>query len=167
MNLFFKILKRKCCKVICPHRRAKNIVIIFPLDIKNKKILLIEEYVHYYKRSLWKFVSGGIDKKGIDILAHAHEELEEEIGMKSDNVYEYYFFEKIFKFRKIYCYIAENPIKMKNPVENPDHKHHNFIKETKWVNYEELQKLVDNREIIWNESVLVALQILRDLEYKN
>lgn len=166
MYLFYKSLKRKYCKIVCPRRRAKNIIIIFPLDTKNKKILLIEEYVHYYKRSVWKFVSGGIDKNDTNVITHAHEELEEELGMKSDSIYEYYFFEKIFKFRKIYCYVAENPVHMKNPVENPDHKYHNFIKETKWVNHAELQQLVDDRRIIWNESVLVALQILREIEHK-
>lgn len=166
MYLFFKKIKKFFCKRICSRRRNKNIVIVFPVNIEQRKILLIEEYVHYYKRSIWKFVSGGIDKKDTDILTHAHEELEEELGMKSDNIYEYYFFEKIFKFREIYCYVAENPVYMKNPVENPDHKYHNFIKETKWVNYSELQQLVDDRDIIWNESVLVALQILKGLENK-
>ncbi len=163
MYLFFKNLKRRCCKIICPRRRSKDIVIILPYDTQNNRVLLIQEYVYYYDKLIWKFVSGRIDKKGKDPQQHAQEELFEELGMKTENMRTYYTFEKIFKFRKIHVYVAENPIEVIHPIENPDHKHGNYIHDQKWVDYETLMEMVKKREIIWNESVFVALNLMKDL----
>jgi len=162
MYILLRKLRKCCCKKICPRRRSKDIVIVFPYDTAQNKILLIQEYVHYYDKFIWKFVSGGIDKNGKDILQHAQEELEEELGMETKHFYEYYTFEKIFKFRKIYCYLAENPVEIILPKKNPDHRYGNYINNRKWVSLSELQEMIDGKEIIWNESVLVALQILRE-----
>jgi hypothetical protein len=84
--------------------------------------------------------------------------------MQAERFYNYYTFEKIFKFRKIYFYVAENPIEVIYPVKNPDHRYGNYINDRKWVSYDELRTMVEKREIIWNESVLVALNLLRGVK---
>jgi hypothetical protein len=51
---------------------------------------------------------------------------------------------------------------MLNPIENPDED--DIIVDQKWVNLEELWAMVDSKELIWKESVLVAINFLREKE---
>ena len=156
----FKKIRKKLCKTLCPKKKTLDIVIVFPINTKTKKVLLIQEYIHAYDQKIWKFASGGIDKSGKSPLEHAQEELAEELQLESEKFYHYYSFEKIFVSRETHCFVAENPTKMKKPPENPDT---DFITNTKWVTEKELWKMIDNKQIIWKETVLVALNILRGL----
>lgn len=157
-----KKIRKRLRKRICPKKPLRDVVLIFPYDTEQKKILLIEEYIHHYKRSFWKTVSGGIDKKDKDNLTHAHEELAEEIGMKSYNLYHFHSFERIFGARAIHCYIAEDPVEMKHPPKNPDI---DIITATKWIDETELWEMIDTKELIWNEGTMTAVQVMRS--YKN
>ena len=151
-------LKKKWCKKQHRKKPLRDVVLIFPYDTETNKILLIEEYIHHYGRSFWKSVSGGIDKKDKDNFTHAHEELAEELGMKSFNLYHFHSFERIFGARAIHCYVAENPILMKHPPKNPDT---DIILKTKWVDESELWRMIDNKELIWNEGTMTAVQVMR------
>jgi|GEM_PF-5730974 len=51
---------------------------------------------------------------------------------------------------------------MEYPIENPDEE--DVIVDQKWVTLEELWSMVDNKELIWKESVLVAINFLRALK---
>ena len=155
-----KKLRKKICKKLCPKNKSRDIVIIFPINTKTKKVLLIQEYIHLYDQKIWKFASGGMDKSGKSPLQHAKEELAEELQMEAKVFKHFYTFEKIFVSRKTHCFVAENPTIMKNPPENPDT---DFITNTKWVSESELWEMIDTKEIFWKETVLVALNILRGL----
>ncbi len=159
-----KSIKNKLCKKFCPHKKPREVVLVFPYNTETNELFLIEEYIHHYKKSFWKFVSGGIDKTGKDILTHAHEELAEEVGMQSDNLYHFYTFEKIFGNRGIHCYIAENPVVMQQPPENPDT---DIIERGLWVNEDQFYKMLDDRELIWHESATVAIQVFRKYKKDN
>ncbi|MDZ7878809.1 MAG: NUDIX domain-containing protein [Saprospiraceae bacterium] len=141
-----------------PSRKDREVVIVYPFNTETKEIFIIQEYIHGYDRKFWKFVSGGIDKVGKDIITHAIEELAEEVGMESNQVYHLYSSERIFGNRPIHCFIAENPIVMDNPPENPDD---DYITATKWVNQTEFQKMLDSQELIWDQGTICALQAFR------
>ena len=155
------------CKEFCkkhykkPRQARKDIVILFPYDEKTKKILLIKEYRKQYKMEIWKFVSGGMDKPHLDSLDTAKEELAEEIKMEANEWSLYHQFDKTFSSVNIYYYIATNPTLMENPIPNPDED--DIIVEQKWVSLDELWVMVDAKELIWKESVLVAINFLRAL----
>jgi len=153
------------CKKFCethykkPRQARNDIVILFPYDEKNKKILLIKEYRKQYDMEIWKFVSGGMDKPHIGSLDTAKEELAEEIKMEANDWSLYHQFDKTFSSVNIYYYVASNPTLMENPIPNPDEE--DIIVDQKWVNLDELWKMVDDKELIWKESVLVAINFLR------
>ena len=155
--------KKKLCKKICKKKPLRDIVLVFPYNTKEDTLMLIEEYIHHYDRAFWKFVSGGIDKQDKDYLTHAHEELAEEMGMQTDAMYHFHSTEKVFGMRSIHCFVAENPVMMKNPPENPDT---DIITQSKWVNRDEFQSTIDTKELIWNEGAMTALQIFRNYEKK-
>jgi len=152
----FRHLIKKLCKNK-PRQARNDIVILFPY--KDEKILLIKEYRKQYKMEMWKFVSGGMDKPHLNALQTSKEELAEEIKMESNSWELYHQFDKKFSSVNIYYYIANTPKLMENPIENPDED--DIIVDQKWVNLEELWAMVDNKELIWKESVLVAINFLR------
>lgn len=154
----YKRIKKNICKRICPKRPLRDVVLVFPYNTTEHKVLVIEEYIQHYKRPFWKFVSGGIDKKDKDNLTHAHEELAEELGLKSYNFYHFHSFEAIFGARAIHCFVAENPVEMKHPPKNPDD---DVITQTKWISEQEFWNMIDNKDLIWNESAMTAVQIFR------
>ena len=102
-----------------PNRKDREVVIIYPFNTETKEIFLIQEYIHSYARKFWKFVSGGVDKLDKDILTHAIEELAEEVSMESSSFFHLYSSERVFGNRPIHYFIAENPVIMENPPENP------------------------------------------------
>jgi 8-oxo-dGTP pyrophosphatase MutT (NUDIX family) len=134
-----------------------DIVILFPYH--KKKILLIKEYRKDQDREMWKFVSGGMDKPHLNSLKTAQEELAEEIKMETNRWSLYHQLDKTFSSVNIYYYIAHDPNLMKYPIENPDKD--DIILDQKWVNLDELWQMVDNHDLIWKESVLVAINFLR------
>ena len=83
MKLLFK--KLFCGKI--SRRKTREIVIVFPYNTKTNEILFIQEYINHYDKKFWKAVTGGIDKEGKTETEHAHEELSEEMGMESENLY--------------------------------------------------------------------------------
>ncbi len=154
------MLKTLCNKFCKKPRQARNdIVILFPYDAKTKKILLIKEYRKQYDMEIWKFVSGGMDKPHLDALNTAKEELAEEIKMEAHDWSLYHQFDKTFSSVNIYYFVATNPTFMEDPIPNPDEE--DIIVDQKWVNLDELWKMVDDKELIWKESVLVAINFLR------
>lgn len=162
MNTLKKI-KKYLCNKICPKKKIREVVLVFPYNTQDDTLFLIQEHIHHYDRAFWKFVSGGIDKSGKDNLTHAIEELAEEVGMYSDNIYHFHSFEPIFGARVIHCYIAEDPVLMEVPPENPDT---DIITDSKWVNEERLWQMIDNKDLIWNESAMVAIQVVRKFNKK-
>jgi 8-oxo-dGTP pyrophosphatase MutT (NUDIX family) len=139
-------------------RKNREVVIIFPFNTETKEIFIIQEYIYGYNRKFWKFVSGGVDKLGKDIITHAIEELAEEVAMKSDSIHHLYSAERVFGNRPIHYFIAENPVTMDNPPENPDE---DYITDSKWVDQIEFQKMLDNKELIWDQGTMCALQAFR------
>ena len=101
----------------------------------------------------------GMDKPYLDNLGTAKEELAEEIKMEAEDWSLYHQFDKKFSSVNIFYFIANNPQLMANPIENPDED--DIIVDQKWVNLEALWEMVDTKEIIWKESVLVAINFLR------
>ncbi|MCH9740931.1 MAG: NUDIX domain-containing protein [Epsilonproteobacteria bacterium] len=150
-----KSLLKKICKK--PRQARNDIVIVLPYQ--NQKILLIKEYRKQYDMEMWKFVSGGMDKPHLGSLETAQEELAEEISMESNSWSLYHKFDKKFSSVNIFYYIAQDPKVMENPIENPDED--DIIVDQKWVTLGELWEMVDNQEIIWKESILVAINFLR------
>jgi ADP-ribose pyrophosphatase YjhB (NUDIX family) len=152
---------KSICSKFCkkPKQTRNDIVIVFPYDANHKKILLIKEYRKQYKKEIWKFVSGGMDKPHLNSLQTAQEELEEEIKMETKHWSLFHRFDKVFSPVNIYYYVAKNPNLMANPIPNPDED--DMIVDEKWVNLEELWQMVDNKELVWKESVLVAINFLR------
>jgi len=155
---------KNLCKSLCkkPRQARNDIVILFPYDVATQKILIIKEYRKDFDQEIWKFVSGGMDKPHLNALETAKEELAEEIKMEAANWSLYHKFDKKFSSVNISYFIPENPTLMLNPIENPDED--DIIVDQKWVNLEALWSMVDNHEIIWKESVLVAINFLRSLE---
>ena len=149
-----KIIKKQYQK---PRQARNDIVIVFPYH--DKKILIIKEYRKDQNAEMWKFVSGGMDKPYLDNLGTAKEELAEEIKMEAEDWSLYHQFDKKFSSVNIFYFIANNPQLMANPIENPDED--DIIVDQKWVNLEALWEMVDTKEIIWKESVLVAINFLR------
>lgn len=141
-----------------PSRKDREVVIVYPFNTETKEIFIIQEYIHAYDRKLWKFISGGVDKVGKDILTHAMEELAEEAAMQSNVFYHLYSSERIFGNRPMHYFIAENPSIMETPPKNPDE---DFIIEAKWVNQTEFQKMLDNKELLWDQGTMCALQVFR------
>lgn len=141
-----------------PSRKEREVVIVYPFNTETKEIFIIQEYIHGYDRKFWKFVSGGVDKVDKDILTHAVEELAEEVAMQSNTLYHLYSSERIFGNRPMHYFIAENPIVMKNPPKNPDL---DYITNAKWVNQTEFQKMLDNKELLWDQASICALQTFR------
>lgn len=141
-----------------PSRKEREVVIVYPFNTETKEIFLIQEYIHSYDRKFWKFVSGGVDKVDKDIITHAIEELAEEVAMQSDVVYHLYSSERVFGNRPMHYFIAENPIIMENPPENPDL---DFITDTQWVNEIEFQNMLDTKELLWDQGTMCALQVFR------
>lgn len=150
-----KDFRKKICKQ--PRQARNDIVIVLPYE--NRKILLIKEYRKQYDIEMWKFISGGMDKPHLNSLETAKEELAEEIKMEANEWSLYHQFDKKFSSVNIYYYIATNPTLMENPIENPDED--DIIVDQKWVNLEELWAMVDSHELIWKESVLVAINFLK------
>lgn len=155
----FMSLKKRICTKICPKKRPREIVIVYPFNIKKNKIFLIQEYIHHYDRKVWKFVSGGVDKKNKDYATRAHEELAEEVAMKSDNFYHIHSSERIFGNRGSHFYVAEDPIILKNPPENPDK---DIITDSKWVTKDQFEVMMNSRELMWDEATMCALQVFRE-----
>jgi 8-oxo-dGTP pyrophosphatase MutT (NUDIX family) len=153
-----KKLQIKFCKKYCPKKKPREIVIVYPFNTETQEIYLIQEYIHHYDRKFWKFVSGGIDKNGKDNLTHAREELAEEVGMESQNTYHLYSSEKIFGNRGSHFYVAENPIVMEHPPENPDT---DIITDTRWVNQNQFQDMLDHKELLWDATTMCALQVFK------
>lgn len=153
-----KELKKKLCQKICTKKKPREIVIVYPFNTETKEIFIIEEYIHHYKKSFWKFVSGGIDKEGKSNLIHAREELAEEVGMESNNIFHIHSSPKIFGNRGTHFYVAENPAVMDTPPENPDTDE---IINQQWVNQKTFQKMLDTKELLWDEATMVALQVFR------
>ncbi|PRY85026.1 NUDIX domain-containing protein [Mongoliibacter ruber] len=141
-----------------PSRKDLEVVIVYPFNTETKEIFLIQEYIHSYARKFWKFVSGGVDKVDKDILTHAIEELAEEVAMESDVFLHLYSSERVFGNRPMHYFIAENPVIMENPPENPDE---DYITDSKWVNEEEFQKMLDAKELQWDQGTMCALQAFR------
>lgn len=139
----------------------REIVIVFPFNVEKKELFLIQEYIHHYDQKFWKFVSGGIDKKGKTNKEHAIEELAEEVGMQSENVYHQYSSKKIFGNRGVHFYIAENPVLMKNPPENPDT---DYITDQKWVNQQEFESMLENHDLLWDQATMAATQMFKKYE---
>lgn len=154
----FKIWKKKICQKLCPKKTPREIVIIFPFNTKDKKLFIIQEYIHHYKKSYWKFISGGVDKTGKDLITHAREELAEEVAMESEHMYHLYSAPKIFGNRGTHFYVAENPVIIQHPPENPDTDE---IVGHKWVTQTEFQEMLDSKELLWDEATMCALQVFR------
>ena len=154
--LNMKALKKRICRCLCPKKPLREVVLIFPYNTETDELFIIQEYIHHYKKSFWKFVSGGVDKAGKDLFTHAQEELAEEVSMESDNLYHFYSFEKIFGNRGIHCYIAENPKLMKKPIDNPDL---DIIEKGTWITEAMFQEMVNDHKLIWNEWAMVAQQV--------
>ncbi|HIO92323.1 MAG TPA: NUDIX hydrolase [Leucothrix mucor] len=157
--MFKNAIKKLCSK---PRQARNDIVIVFPYH--NEKILIIKEYRKDQDAEMWKFVSGGMDKPHLDSLDTAKEELAEEIKMEAQEWSLYHQFDKKFSSVNIFYYIANNPQLMANPIPNPDED--DIIVDQKWVSLEELWAMVDEKEIIWKESVLVAINFLRSTDKK-
>lgn len=153
-----KILKSKLFAKEKSFKYVREVVIVFPFNTETKEIFLIQEYIHHYDRKFWKFVSGGVDKDGKDLQTHAVEELAEEVAMQSDSLYHLYSAERVFGARAIHYYVAENPTVMENPPANPDH---DYITDTKWVSQTEFQRMLDAKELIWDQGTMCALQVFR------
>jgi hypothetical protein len=47
---------------------------------------------------------------------------------------------------------------MENPPENPDE---DYITDVKWVNETEFQKMLDTKELHWDQGTMCALQAFR------
>ena len=141
-----------------PSRKDREVVIVYPFNTQTKEIFLIQEYIHGYDRKFWKFVSGGVDKIDKDIRTHAIEELAEEVAMQSTVMHHLYSAERVFGNRSIHYFIAENPVMMENPPENPDE---DYITAAKWVNQAEFQKMLDDHELLWDQGTMCALQVFR------
>ncbi|MFN3639800.1 MAG: NUDIX domain-containing protein [Flavobacterium sp.] len=141
-----------------PSRKDREVVIVYPFNTQTKKIFIIQEYIHGYNRKFWKFVSGGVDKIDKDILTHAQEELAEEVAMTSEIFHHLYSSERIFGNRPMHYFIAENPVLMENPPDNPDE---DYITDAKWVNQTEFQDMLDRKELLWDQGTLCALQAFR------
>ncbi|MCD5389934.1 MAG: NUDIX domain-containing protein [Candidatus Pacebacteria bacterium] len=156
-----KSLKKKILKKFCVKKPLREVVLVFPFDTKEKKLLIMQEYIHHYKRAFWKITSGGVDKKGKDLITHAREELAEELGLEANNMYHLYSSEKVFGARGLHAYIAENPIKMKKPPINPDTDE---VLQTKWITESEFWQMIENRELLWNESAIMAAQVFRKFQ---
>lgn len=136
----------------------REIVIIFPFDTKEQKLLIIKEYIHGYQKSFWKYVSGGVDKEGKDILTHAKEELAEELALGSDSFYHIHSMEKVFGNRGTHFFVAEDPYILEHPPENPDT---DIIEETRWVSYKEFMDMLDVKELRWDEASMAAFMVFR------
>jgi len=121
----------KLFKKPTPDKKVREVVIVFPFNTKTKEIFLIQEFIHHYDRKIWKFISGGVDKDGKDMATHAIEELAEEVAMHSDAFHHLYSSELIFGNRGIHYFVAEDPVILENPPENPDL---DYITDTRWVN---------------------------------
>jgi 8-oxo-dGTP pyrophosphatase MutT (NUDIX family) len=150
--LLEKVLEEK------PNRKDREVVIVYPYNVATNEIFIIQEYIHGYDRKFWKFVSGGFDKVGKSLKTHAIEELAEEVGLESDNIYHLYSSEPVFGNRPMHYFIAENPVIMANPPENPDD---DYITASLWVNETEFQKMLDNHELLWDQGTMCALQAFR------
>ena len=153
MNIFKKLFRKEKQK-----RAQREIVIVFPYNTETHEILIIQEYINHYDKKFWKAVTGGIDKEGKDAITHAHEELAEEIGMESKNMYHLHSNQKVFGARGIHAFIAENPMKLEHPPENPDT---DVITDMKWINEETFWNMLDAKELLWNETALIAAQVFR------
>ena len=110
-TLWKKILNRLCQK---PRQARDDIVIIFPYQ--DKKILIINEYRKDLDATIWKFVSGGMDKPHLNNLETAQEELAEEIKMECQDWSLYHQFDKNFSAVNIFYFIATNPQLSKIPM---------------------------------------------------
>ncbi len=151
-----KYIKNRLCRNFCPKKKPREIVIVYPFNTNTQELFLIQEHIHHYKKSFWKFVSGGIDKSGKSNREHAIEELAEEVAMQSNNVYHIYSAPKIFGNRGTHFYVAENPTILETAPENPDS---DIIVDTKWVHQTEFQRMLDDRELLWDEATMCALQV--------
>jgi 8-oxo-dGTP pyrophosphatase MutT (NUDIX family) len=140
-------LQAELFKKTKPSNKVREVVIVFPFNTATKEIFLIQEYIHHYDRKFWKFVSGGVDKDGKDLQTHAVEELAEEVAMQSEVVYHLYSAELVFGNRGIHYFVAENPIVLENPLENPDH---DYISDSKWVDQTEFQRMIDDKKLLWD-----------------
>lgn len=140
-----KSIKNKLCKKFCPHKKPREVVLVFPYNTETNELFLIEEYIHHYKKSFWKFVSGGVDKNGKDLITHAREELAEEVGMQSNNLYHIYSAPKIFGNRGTHFYVAKNPMILDNPPENPDTDE---IIDQKWITEDQFNTMLDSKELL-------------------
>lgn len=153
-----KTLQAKLSKKKQSSKSVREVVIVFPFNTETKEIFLIQEYIHHYDRKFWKFVSGGVDKDDKDLLTHAIEELAEEVAMHSDTFYNLYSAELVFGARGIHYFVAENPTILEHPPENPDL---DYITDTKWVDQTEFQRMLDDKELIWDQGTMCALQVFK------
>lgn len=151
-------LKALLLKKKNPPKKVREIVIVYPFNTETKEIFLIQEYIHHYDRTFWKFVSGGVDKEAKDYKTHAIEELAEEVGMESPVFYHLYSSERVFGNRGSHYYVAENPLVMEHPPENPDL---DYITDTKWVDQKAFQKMLDDKALLWDQGTMCALQVFR------
>lgn len=153
-----KELKNRIRAYLCKKKKPREIVIIFPFNTESKELMIVEEYIQHYRRPYWKYVSGGVDKPNKDLLAHAREELQEELGLDADSIYHIHSMEKIFGNRGTHFFVAENPMLMDHPPENPDT---DVITQSKWVSEQSFQQMIDAKELLWDEASFCALQVFK------
>lgn len=135
----------------------KDGVVVYPL--KDEHILMIYEHRRMSQKTVWRFVTGLVDKEGKSNEEIAREELQEEVGhdAKRFQLVHHHEYRGTFIYNDFH-FIAHEPFQMEQPPENPDG---DVIKDMKWVSLDDIYDMLDSGDLDPSEEALIAIQILR------
>ena len=145
------------------YERVELMENVHVMPIRDKKILLINEYRNHERSARWKLITGWCDKENKTPQDHAIEELAEEVGMQAE------IWEKFFSSAtpnatvniNSHYFVCKSISELVVKIENPDTSK---VLEYAWFGYSEIFDLINEGKMFPSGSTMVALWYLYSLE---
>ena len=134
-------------------------LVIYPIE-DNQIYMIVEKRPHEKTVNRLKFVTGHIDK-GEEILACANREMQEEIGLKAQELEIIYHHESSGTLNSNFFMVKAQKLSP-HKLPNPDGEE--TILEIKKIHIDELYRMIFNHEITWGLSCLGFLKIYHDIK---
>ena len=138
-------------------------LVVFPLTEDGQIYMIVEARAHENTPQRLKFVTGHVEKDE-DVLLSANRELQEEIGLKANQVEIAYHHRSSGTLNSNFYMIVASEF-IENKLPNPDGEE--TILEIKKFPLEDVERMIFNHEITWGLSCLGFLNILNKKRASN
>jgi ADP-ribose pyrophosphatase YjhB (NUDIX family) len=131
-------------------------IVLFPFNEKNELILIKEKRVHGTS-SGWRLITG-YNEKNLPLKTIANQELQEEAGLKSNNISQYLFLKRQGSINRVTKYAICTDLK-RSKLENPDG---DVILEVKAFPIKKVQELALEGKLHTDQHGYVLLKLCHD-----